>query len=369
VRGFRSVWQPAMVHISRTAVGCLLVGTCAVVAIGAGPARAVTSPLSLFRFADPRIDESSGIAMSSYAAGIYYTHNDSGDSARFFAVNSSGATLAVYTLPGATNVDWEDMAAGTDATGKPVLYFADIGDNQHTRKEIDVYQVAEPHGPSADLTWVRYRFRYPDGPHDAETLLVDPRSHHFFFATKELLRNGELYAAPAALSTTDVNVLTPLRSVPPLTTSGDFSPDGRRVVLLTYLRAYWAADIGAPWHGFGVPLQQQDEAIAFTRDGSSVLVGSEGVHSAVYAVPFPTTGSAQASSPAAKPATAPAAATPHQASPSTLSTAVPTDRHSDRWWWAAVAAAAVVLAGVAGFLRRRRSGDRAVHVADRDRDG
>ena len=179
----------------------------------------------LFRFADSRIVESSGLATSSYGDGIYYTHNDSGDSARFFAVDSSGATVAVYTLRGATNVDWEDMAAGTDAAGKPVLYFADIGDNDNTRTEIDVYEVAEPRGPSADVRWVRYRFRYPDGRHDAETLLVDPRSHRFYIATKELLRDGELYAAPATLSTTEVNVLEPVRSVPPLTTSGDFSPD------------------------------------------------------------------------------------------------------------------------------------------------
>ena len=33
--------------------------------------------------------------------------------------------------------------------------------------------------------------------------------------------------------------------------------------------------------------QKQDEAIAFTRDGKSVLVGSEGVHSAVYRIALP----------------------------------------------------------------------------------
>jgi hypothetical protein len=251
------------------------------------------------------------------------------------------------------------MAAGTDAAGKPVLYFADIGDNNHTRSEIDVYQVAEPRGPSADVAWVRYRFRYPDGPHDAETLLVDPHSHQFFVATKELLRDGELYSAPAALSTTGVNMLTPMRSVPPLTTSGDYSPDGRRVVLLTYLRAYWAADVAAPWQGFDVPMQKQDEAITFTRDGSSVLVGSEGLHSAVYSVAFPSV--AVAASSAAPSSSAVSVAPAASRSPTS---AVPGHRRSHVWWWFVVAAALLIAVAV---MWRRTLRDRAVHVTDADR--
>jgi hypothetical protein len=202
-------------------------------------------------------------------------------------VNSRGDTVAVYTLAGATNVDWEDMASGTDANGHQVLYLADIGDNDRRRSEIDVYRVPEPRGPSADVPWVRYRFAYTDGPHDAETLLVDPRTSRVYIATKSLLGDGELYAAPALLSTAGLNLLSPVRSVPALTTSGDFSPDGSRIVLLTYLSAYWAAGSQGGWHQFSVPLQQQDEAICFTRDGSSVLVGSEGLHSKVYRVAVP----------------------------------------------------------------------------------
>ena len=148
-----------------------------------GAAHAADSTL-LFKFADAQIDESSGLGTSSYGDGIVYTHNDSGDTARFFAVNSSGATVAIYTLKGATAHDWEDMETGTDASGKPVLYFGDIGDNSAKRTEIDVYQVPEPRGPSANVPWIRYRFAYPDGPHNAETLMVDPHTHRIFIASK-----------------------------------------------------------------------------------------------------------------------------------------------------------------------------------------
>lgn len=48
--------------------------------------------------------------------GLLYVQNDSGDSARIFAVDArSGRTLAVYSVPGATNVDWEDIAVATDS--------------------------------------------------------------------------------------------------------------------------------------------------------------------------------------------------------------------------------------------------------------
>jgi hypothetical protein len=72
-----------------------------------------------------------------------------------------------------------------------------------------------------------------------------------------------------------------------LTTSGDISPDGKLMVLLTYFAAYWAVGVNGELHEFPVTEQRQDEAIAFTRDGKSVLVGSEGVHSAVYRIALP----------------------------------------------------------------------------------
>jgi hypothetical protein len=298
----RCVWQPAAMGMGRTSRGAALVtaallagGVCAAAVLGAlaspGYAAASDSTL-LFHFADTQIDESSGLGTSSYGDGIVYTHNDSGDTARFFAVNSSGATVGIYTLKGATARDWEDMETGTDASGKPVLYFGDIGDNSSKRTEIDVYQVPEPRGPSADVPWIRYRFKYPDGSHNAETLMVDPHTHRIFVASKAGLGQGTglLYEAPAVLSTTAINTLAlvePLRVIPNLTTSGDISPDGKLMVLLTYFAAYWSVGVNGTLHEFPVTEQRQDEGVAFTRDGKSILIDSEGVHSAVYRIALP----------------------------------------------------------------------------------
>src|SRR5687767_9826648 len=83
----------------------------------------------LCRFRDPEVRESSGMSSSSRSGDYFFTHNDSGDEARLFAVNRSGETLAVFRVPGASNLDWEDMARGPDDQGRPALYLGDIGDN------------------------------------------------------------------------------------------------------------------------------------------------------------------------------------------------------------------------------------------------
>jgi hypothetical protein len=322
-----------LVRIARTAISWLVVVALGSLVTGAGTAvAAAPDPSPLFKFADSQIAESSGLGTSSAGDGIYYTHNDSGDTARFFAVNSNGATVAIYTLRGATAHDWEDMETGTDSAGRPVLYFGDIGDNSSQRSEIDVYQVPEPHGPSANVPWVRYRFHYPDGAHNAETLMVDPHTHRIYIATKFTFAEGTLYEAPAVLSTTGINVLVPVRSgIPTLTTSGDISPDGKLMVLLTYFSAYWAVGVNGTLHAFPIPEQNQDEAIALTRDGRSVIVGSEGVHSLVYEVALPAAALAAAPPPPPSPTPTPSVAvkkpTPKptpKSSTSAASTLVPT---------------------------------------------
>ena len=75
------------------------------------------------------IAESSGVAASRKHPGVVWTHNDSGDAPRVFALDAhTCATIATYTIPGATAVDWEDMARGPDETGRSSLWFGDIGD-------------------------------------------------------------------------------------------------------------------------------------------------------------------------------------------------------------------------------------------------
>ena len=82
----------------------------------------------LFRFQDSRITESSGLVAGS-RSDLLFTHNDSGDVARFFAVDRTGRTRATYRLRGVQARDWEDIARGPGGT----LWLGDIGDNSASR--------------------------------------------------------------------------------------------------------------------------------------------------------------------------------------------------------------------------------------------
>ncbi len=89
---------------------------------------------------DARIDESSGLVESRAWPGVFWTHNDSGDAPRIFAVRSNGALVREVAVEGATNVDWEDIAVGEPGR----LWIADTGNNGNDRRDLTVYGLAEP---------------------------------------------------------------------------------------------------------------------------------------------------------------------------------------------------------------------------------
>jgi hypothetical protein len=242
---------------------------------------------TLAKLEDKRIDESSGIAASRIAEGIYYTHNDSGDSARFFKFNHDGKVLGVYDLTNAESaVDWEDMASAT-VGGKPYLYFGDIGDNQGIRKEIYVYRCPESAPTTADRI---YTLSYPDEPHNAETLMVRPETGDIYIVTKAAnkpslvfkLSNPGRSGRYVLEKVGEIKVESPIREGR-LITGGDIAPDGKHVVLRTYMAAYeygvpdrfddWIKAAPLPIH---TNLEFQGEGVCYSRDGQALLTTSEG---------------------------------------------------------------------------------------------
>lgn len=269
-------------------------------------ARAASTAQLLCRFQDPAINESSGLAASSRSRDYFFTHNDSGDNARIFAVDRRGRTLATFRVPGADNEDWEDMARGRDAAGRPVLLLGDIGDNRRERSFLTIYQTPEPEvDPTrtgvkrATERAVRFDVRYPDGPHDAETLLCDLATGRIFIVTKGI-RSSAVYASKGRLRANEPNVLSKVSwvrfmSLPATTlalsdqlgrllaTGGDLSPDGSHVVVRTYTDAYeWKVvgkDVAAAFRTaptrLPLPDTSQGEAAAYGSDGKSILFSSE----------------------------------------------------------------------------------------------
>lgn len=266
----------------------------------------------LCRFADNRIDESSGVACP-LTGDYFFTHNDSGDRARFFAVNRAGQTLAVFRVPGAEAVDWEDMARGPGEGGKSALYLGDIGDNDQKRATVQVYRVPEPpvdparrNVEAATAPAVRYDFRYPEGPQNAESLLVHPVTGRIYLVTKDASLSY-VYAAPVRLTPGKTHTLqkigaidfgklpSPAESLSErlkrlLATGAAFSRDGKRIIVRSYLEAYeWNVSNGdvaaalkkAPTR-IGLTATSQGEAITYVGNSYNLLITSEGKGSPVY---------------------------------------------------------------------------------------
>jgi hypothetical protein len=251
--------------------------------------------------ADPSLVEISGVVASRAHPGVLWVHNDSGGQPAVTALSDTGADLGTYEVPGATATDWEDIAAGPGPEdGRSYLYVADIGDNGAARESVQVHRVPEPDdapdgadGRFADDEVLT--LRYPDGPVDAEALLVDPRSGDLFVVGKRAA------AAPVYAASADALVAgeVPLRQVatldaapvggPPgplgLVTGGDVSPDGSVVLLRTYVSvaAYARADdepLEAAFTATPCAAPQvsepQGEALGFLADGSAYVTISEG---------------------------------------------------------------------------------------------
>jgi hypothetical protein len=228
------------------------------------------------RFTDSRITESSGIARSTYASDVLFTHNDSGDSNRVFAVGKSGATQAVLTLKDAAARDWEDISTGPNHT----LWVGDIGDNSKRRTSIQVYRFTEPATlKTSTIPTTRYDLAYPDGKHNAEGLLVHPKTGRVYVVTKSD-NGGAVYAAPSTLSTSAVNRMTRVASAPKTISAATFSPDGSTIVLSSYTKAYIYKSFGGSARTVSKPSGESAEITA----GGAMLTGTEGKQSAVYRI-------------------------------------------------------------------------------------
>ncbi len=228
-------------------------------------------------FADPAIVESSGLVVRD---GLVVTVNDSGDRGRVFVVDGSGETVGTTS--------WADDPVDVEAlapAGPGSVWVGDIGDNGAERDSVEVLRVPYGRGDRT-VEPTAYTLVYPDGAHDAETLMAQPRTGQLFVVTKNLF-GGTVYAAPRALSTDHPNRLRPVADSLAFATDGAFLPDGRHYLL----RDYGAAALYTfPGHDrvatFRLPSQRQGEGLAVAPDGS-VHISTEGQFTDVLDVDLP----------------------------------------------------------------------------------
>lgn len=256
---------------------------------------------------DKELNETSGIAASTAHEGIYYIHNDSGDTSRFFAITPKGELKTTYYFKGETGVhlgvrDCEDIAVGPgpDAT-KSYVFVGDIGDNKASHQHITVYRFAEPElgadGSVKNIDGDRVYIKYPDGPKDAETLMIDPIEKLIYIVSKRS-NSVSIYTTPINFTPNDTVTLTKHATIhfgglPPFKwiTAGDISKDGSQILLRNYEHVYyWKRLPGeAAWQTMTRKPQKlyykkekQGEAIGFTPDGKGYYTASEGQGEPIY---------------------------------------------------------------------------------------
>ncbi len=237
--------------------------------------------------------EVSGVAASRINPGILYIHQDSNDPNQVYLTDGSGANNGTLTLTSVSNRDWEDIAVGPGpVAGVNYVYVGDIGDNDSKYSSVFVYRFPEPDLTGKTLPFIadiptvdKIELKYPDGPGNAETLMVDPLTKDIYIASKQS-NLSKIYVARYPQSLTSVTVMTPVVQLYfNKATGGDISPDGTEILLRSNeLIWYWKLPAGtsisaglltqpevAPYANN----EPQGEGIGFAADGSGYYTDTE----------------------------------------------------------------------------------------------
>ena len=265
------------------------------------------------------IGECSGIARSRTYPDVWWVHNDSGDSARIFAINSQGKVIIPSWMTGeyygesavsgktewpgvpvhlAANIDWEDICIHDGQ-----IWISATGNNGNARRDLGVYVISEPN-PAATpevRPLVFYPVRYPEQTkypatqwhYDCESLAIDPITGTPFFITKHRVA-GRISAAESGanlyrLDTRFTDKMNDLKKVDHrddmlFATAADFSPDGKYLAVCTPVRVWvfgrpasgsnWLTG-GKVWvYDLPLPLTKQAEAICFD-DNDTLRIANE----------------------------------------------------------------------------------------------
>jgi hypothetical protein len=304
---------------------------------------AEAQPVVVSHIRDPRIAESSGLAVSRAHDDLAYTINDSNNPPYVFAIRvSTGAVVGVTRVGGGTLRDTEAIAIDRDGT----LWVADTGDNANSRSDAALYAFPEPGAGNHAVTAKRYPVTYEAGPENVEALVISPTSGRKYLVSKGLF-GGSVFALPVDLVAGRAAEAAEVDAdVPAMVTDGTFANDGSYVLLRSYTTVYVFDP--ASWtqvDTMAIPAQQQGESIAMEASGHSMLVGSEGADSALIRLAFTAP---ERPIPTATPTT------PRPARSAAPSSEPPTSDGVAGMVWVWAAAAVALLAGVAVLTTRRR---------------
>lgn len=236
---------------------------------------------------DKKLEEASGLVASANHPGYFWTHNDSGNGADLFLIDSQAKIAARISLENVRNRDWEDITLGPGPEpNKSYLYVGDIGDNDARYPFKMIYRLEEPTEIEDERI---HKFdtlflQLPDGTRDTEALMIDPVFSDMFLCSKRE-DSIRLYQFSTTWKSGDTLIADLKIKIPYFNTvAADISADGAEILLKTYNHVfYWkrAAGESVPETLKSNPVQlnykpeEHGEAITWTRDGSGYYTLSE----------------------------------------------------------------------------------------------
>ena len=232
------------------------------------------------------IDETSGMADSRSTENALWVLEDGGNPAELTLISYEGNIIERLPAKNTINRDWEDMTLVKDlSSGKNKIYLADIGDNNIQYDTYDIYRFDEPATNDIEINNVeKIQFRYPDGPHDADAMLVDKMSNDIYIITKQDAKSG-IYKIVYPQILTAINTAVFEGSLDYTgVTSAAISPDGFEIIVKTYTHLNYYSrkgnellPIALKRKSQSIPyaMEAQGEAICWKKDGKGFFTLSE----------------------------------------------------------------------------------------------
>jgi hypothetical protein len=265
-----------------------------------GPCDEWGTPEAVGEVADGALREISGVVASQNNPGVLWVIEDSGADPVITALDTAGDTLGSITLDGVSNRDWEDLALGP-CDESTCLFVAEIGDNGASHAEVAIYIFPEPTlSDSTDFEWTItpaiYPFSYPEGPQDAEALVVDTDGRPIVI-TKRTDATARVYRVSASVGvSTPATLLATIptgesEGLPMMVTGAGLWPDGTRLLLRRYIGAVEYTLGGgfellatAPRNEIITGIELQGESIAYDLAQRAIWHISEGRNPSVYRI-------------------------------------------------------------------------------------
>jgi len=238
-----------------------------------------------------KLKENSGIV--SYTKGTAWFIEDNGNSDNIYKTDFNGNIIQQFDIKNAKNGDWEDLSK--DKQGN--LYIGDFGNNANNRKDLVIFKAPNPEKEKGDKIAVeKIKFRYPEQTeypprrgqlfYDAEAFFHLDGYLYIFTKNRSNPFTGEtfIYRVPDKKGTYDAELIGKLLICTDWSTcqitSADISPDGERIVLLSYGKLWVITNFSMDALSKGdimeidLDIRTQLESVCFT-DNKTLLLSDE----------------------------------------------------------------------------------------------